>query len=96
MYLTGGTITLDFTTIVTILSFIIAVASICGIAYTFFKWIAKQEKQDEDIVSIKEEQRVIVGGILACLKGLQEQGCNGPVTRAISDVEEHINKNAHK
>jgi len=33
---------------------------------------------------------------LACLKGLHEQGCNGPVTHAIEEIEEHINKQAHK
>lgn len=25
-----------------------------------------------------------------------EQGCNGPVTHAIDEIEEHINKQAHK
>ena len=35
-------------------------------------------------------------GVLACLKGLQEQGCDGPVTIAIKKLENHINKQAHK
>ena len=34
-------------------------------------------------------------GILACLKGLKEQGCNGPVTEAIDKIQKHINKQAH-
>lgn len=34
-------------------------------------------------------------GILACLKGLKEQGCNGPVTEAIDKIEKHVNKQAH-
>jgi len=33
---------------------------------------------------------------LACLMGLKEQGCNGPVTEAINQLEKHINKQAHK
>ena len=56
----------------------------------------KQEKQDKDIKSIKEEQSVLVHGVLACLMGLKEQGCNGPVTAAIEQIETHINKQAHK
>lgn len=55
-----------------------------------------QEKHDEDIGSIQEEQTLIVYGLLACLKGLSEQGCNGPVTEAISKIEKHLNKKAHE
>ncbi len=56
----------------------------------------KQEKQDKDIKAIKEEQTVLTQGILACLQGLHEQGCNGPVTAAIERIETHLNKQAHK
>lgn len=58
-------------------------------------WIQKMDSQDEEIKGIKEEQRILVGGILACLKGLKEQGCNGPVTRGINEIEDYINKKAH-
>lgn len=58
-------------------------------------WIHKMDCQDEEIKGIKDEQRILVGGILACLKGLKEQGCNGPVTRGINDIEDYINKKAH-
>lgn len=34
--------------------------------------------------------------VLACLKGLKEQGCDGPVTSAINQIEKYINKQAHK
>ena len=50
---------------------------------------------DEGIKAIKEEQALIFSGVLACLKGLQEQGCNGSVTAAIADFEEYLNKKAH-
>ena len=36
------------------------------------------------------------GGVLACLKGLKEQGCNGPVTAAINKIETHLNQRAHE
>lgn len=45
---------------------------------------------------IKEEQTILTYGILACLKGLHEQGCNGPVTEAIRRIETHLNKKAHE
>ncbi len=44
---------------------------------------------------MKAEQCLLTYGILACLKGLKEQGCNGPVTEAIGKIEKHINKQAH-
>ena len=45
---------------------------------------------------MKEEQTVLTHGVLACLKGLKEQGCDGPVTEAIEQIEDFINKRAHK
>ena len=75
---------------------ITALGVIFGATFAAYKWFLKQEKQDRDIKSIKEEQSVLVRGVLACLKGLKEQGCNGPVTDAIEQIENHINKQAHK
>ena len=60
-----------------------------------YDFIKKQEEQDKEIKAIKEEQALIFSGVLACLKGLQEQGCNGSVTAAIADFEEYLNKKAH-
>jgi hypothetical protein len=59
------------------------------------RWVDKQRQQDEEIRGIKEEQKIITYGVLACLKGLHEQGANGPVTEAIDKIEKHINKRAH-
>jgi len=83
-------------TIITIASVITALGVILGVILTVFKWYIKNEKQDKDIKSIKEEQTILTKGVLACLKGLKEQGCDGPVTTAISDIEDHLNKEAHK
>ena len=49
----------------------------------------------EDIKKIEEEACLHTYGILACLKGLQEKGCNGPVTDAINKFEKFINQRAH-
>ncbi len=72
----------------------------------FFRWLDRQKEQDKEIkglrdthekdtTAIQEEQTLIVYGLLACLKGLSEQGCNGPVTKAIDKLEKHLNKKAH-
>ena len=75
---------------------ITALGVVFGAVFGIYRWSLKQEKQDKDIKSIKEEQSVLVHGVLACLQGLREQGCNGPVTAAIEQIENHINKQAHK
>lgn len=75
---------------------ITAVGVIFGTVFAVYKWFLKQEKQDKDIREIKEEQTLLTFGVLACLKGLKEQGCDGPVTSAINQIEKHINKQAHK
>ena len=83
-------------TIITIASVITAIGVVFGVIFAIYRWYLKQEKQDKDIKIIKEEQFLLTQGVLACLKGLQEQGCDGPVTIAIKQLETHINKQAHK
>ncbi len=83
-------------TIIIIASVITAVGVILGAVFSFHNWVLKREKNDTDIKAIKDEQSILTKGVLACLKGLKEQGCNGPVTEAIEDIENYINKQAHK
>ena len=84
-----------------------AVIAIISYFSKVVRWVDKQTAQDEeikqlkkhhedDIKAIKEEQSLLVEGILACLKGLQEKGCNGMVTQAIGRYEEYLNKKAHE
>lgn len=82
--------------ITTLAATITALSVIFGAIFAVHKWFLKQEKQDKDIKAIKEEQTILTQGILACLMGLHEQGCNGPVTAAIEQIETHLNKQAHK
>ena len=82
--------------IIIIASVITALGTIIGCFATIHRWILRQNKQDEDIRSIKDEQKILTTGVLACLKGLKEQGCDGPVTEAIFSIEDHLNKEAHK
>lgn len=72
-----------------------AFGTITGVIFAIFRWFQKQKQQDIDIASLKEESCLLTYGILACLKGLKEQGCNGPVTEAINKIEKHMNQKAH-
>lgn len=97
---------IDVETIITVGSLIGALGVIGGMliaAYKFFRKPTELEEEikktrdihEEDIRKINEEQCLITYGLLACLKGLKEKGCNGPVTEAINKIEKHLNKQAH-
>ena len=56
---------------------------------------AIKDELASDMRSINEEQTLLTYGILACLKGLREQGCNGPVTEAINKIDKYLNQKDH-
>ena len=85
----------DVDTIIMAGSLLTAVVVIFSAIFAVYKWYLKQNQQDVEIERVKSEQCLLSYGILACLKGLKEQGCNGPVTEAIDKIEKHINKQAH-
>lgn len=81
---------------------VITAAAVVGAVVTLFKYYNKgynlvqhQKEQDKFISETREELTILTEGILACLKGLHEQGANGPVTEAIGKIETHINQKAH-
>ena len=99
-------ITLNWQTIITAGAVVGAIVALITYFSKVVRWVDKQGKQDKDIKEIKQhheddmktikkEQTLLVYGILACLKGLKEQGCNGPVTEAINRIEKHLNETAH-
>lgn len=51
---------------------------------------------EADMGESREERQIIVYGLLACLKGLREQGCNDSVPKAIDKIEKYINSKAHE
>lgn len=100
-------ITLSWQTFITASAVLAAIIALVGFFAKGVRWVDKQRQQDGDIKalrathvadmdSIKQEQTLIVYGLLACLKGLKEQGCNGPVTEAINRIEKHLNQKAHE
>lgn len=88
-------LTLSYKDIITVASVLAAIFAIVGYLIKVYRWYEKQEAQDKAIAAMKEELSLLTYGVLACLKGLKEQGCNGPVTKAIDDIEKYINKKAH-
>ena len=101
------TINVTWQTVITAAAVIGAAVAIVAYFAKIVRWVDKQKKQDDDIKSLrdthmadmdhmKQEQTLIVYGLLACLKGLKEQGCNGPVTEAINKIEKHLNQRAHE
>lgn len=100
-------IILTWQTIITAGAVLGATVAIVTAFVKIVRWMDRQKQQDDDIKdlrtthisdmdSMKKEQTLIVYGLLACLKGLKEQGCNGPVTEAISKIEKHLNQKAHQ
>lgn len=100
-------ITLTWQSVITAAAFVGAVIALVTYFSKVVRWVDKQAQQDEDIkqlrkhheedmASLKAELALLVEGNLACLKGLQEQGCNGPVTKAIDKYEKYLNEKAHK
>lgn len=82
-------------TIITVAAVIAAIGALVKNFTKAHSWYLKQEEQDKVIRNIVEEQQIQIYALLACLKGLKEQGCDGPVTDAIEKIEKHINKEAH-
>ena len=98
---------IDTNSIITAASILTAMGVLVGILVAVIKFIAHPKEQDEEIGRIKKvhaddmkainkEQCLITYGLLACLKGVQEKGCNGPVTEAINKIEKHLNQQAHE
>ncbi len=97
---------IDGTTIIAVAGVVSAIITLGAVARKVIKWFEKQEEQTKDIEELRKQEKedikamedelcLLTYAILACLKGLKEQGCNGPVTEAIGKVEKHINQAAH-
>lgn len=93
--------------IITLSAVIAAIVAISGYIFKARDWVRKQDAQDGKIAALAEhheddmkdsrkERQLVIYGLLACLKGLKEQGCNGPVTDAIKTIEKHLNEKAHE
>ena len=101
-----GEVTITAQTIITFAALIAAIVAITKYYNKAYDMVKHQKNQDEEIQSIKrdmkedmdaikKEQTLMTYGVLACLKGLREQGCDGPVEEAIDRFEKYLNQAAH-
>jgi len=77
-------------------SLITALGVILGLIIKIHKWYLKQEKQDDEIKQIKEEDTLICFALSACLDGLMQLGANHTVPVAKDKLDKYLNKQAHK
>lgn len=101
------TIELTPQTLLTVSGLLTAMLAIVGTFAKVVRWMDRQKKQDAEIRALRmhhdkdqshvnAELTLLTYGVLACLKGLREQGCNGPVSEAIGKIEKHLNLKAHE
>ena len=89
-------VTISADGIIKLAALLAAVGGIGGLVVWCIKFVDRQKKQDQELTAIRKEQTLICYGVLACLKGLKEQGCNGPVTAALDKMEKYLNQAAHE
>ncbi|MDO5765666.1 MAG: hypothetical protein Q4P84_08215 [Elusimicrobiales bacterium] len=87
---------IDIETINSLAKLVGSLAVLGGVVVAAYKYIERDKKQSELIKDIQQEQTMLCYGIRACLQGLVEQGCDGPVHDALDKLDKHLNQKAHK
>lgn len=55
----------------------------------------KRDEYEGEVENSKFERKILMGGLLAALKGLKEMGCNDAVTSSIKEIEEYMMEKTH-
>ena len=87
---------IDADTIIKTASLLAACGALIGAVIAVYKQIESNKKQSEVIMEMQEEQTIICYGLRGALQGLIEQGCDGPCKEALSMLDKHLNKSAHR
>ena len=87
---------IDADIIIKAASLLAALGALTGAVIAVYKQIESNKKQSEVIKEIQEEQTIICYGLKGALQGLIEQGCDGPCKEALTMLDKHLNKNAHR
>lgn len=83
-------------TVITAASVLGAAGVILGTVLAVYRWYLKQEKQDRDILKMKEENTLICFALAACLDGLMQLGANHTVPVAKEKLDKYLNQQAHQ
>lgn len=83
----------QFLTVIAVAS---GIGSLGALVYKSIQWVERQNRQDEEIQHIKEEQCLLCYGLMAALDGLKQLGANGTVSAAHGKLEKHLNQSAHE
>lgn len=86
---------IDIETINAVAKLIGSLSVIGGVLIAAYKFVERDKKQNKLIKDIQTEQTLLCYGIKACLQGLAEQGCDGPVHDALDKLDKHLNQKAH-
>lgn len=77
-----------------------ALLSAFGVIYSgmfsAFRFLERQKQQDKELSAIREELSLLCYGVMSCLDGLRQQGCNHHVTQALEKLDKHLNICAHR
>jgi hypothetical protein len=80
--------------LIAILKNIVLIGSAGGVLAGFLIGIYKVIRALEEMKKSGEERKaenvLLIHGVLAALKGLEYQGCNGPVTEARKKLEDYV------
>ena len=87
---------IDADTIIKTASLLAACGALIGAVIAIYKQIESNKKQSEVIKEMQEEQTIICYGLRGALQGLIEKGCDGPCKEALSMLDKHLNKSAHR
>lgn len=87
---------IDADTIIKAASLLAALGALVGAVIAVYKVLENNKKQSEVIKAIQDEQTIICYGLRGALQGLIEQGCDGPCKDALTMLDKHLNKGAHK
>ena len=87
---------IDADMIIKAASLVGALGALCGVMIALYRQFESNRKQSEVIKEIQDEQILICYGLRGALKGLIEQGCDGPCKDALQLLDKHLNKSAHR
>ena len=87
---------IDADTIIKAASLLAALGALAGAVIAVYKTLENNKKQNEVIEAMQAELTIVCYGLKGALQGLIEQGCDGPCKDALTLLDKHLNKEAHR